>query len=545
MQTKHFAVLLALFLILSFYVMGSGVLDLLYYAFRSFIRMVAAYAISIVFSFVFGLLIIHNKRAYEYVFPIVDVLQAIPILGFLPFAMLVFEQIFPGSILGPEFSSVFLIFTSMTWAVLFAVVESGASITNEIRDLAKILNLNGMRYLTQVVLPISFPQFVSGSIAGWGGGWYFLVAAEYLSWGNQPVKLPGLGSFISQSAFHFDIIHSVLGVAMLAFVVFGMNIYVWQPLLYRARSFSSKPLVGEEREAKEGSDFLMGFFGSAYGKLKSAFERMHRSTEAFFTWLRISPAYSTSHEKISNKVAYLLTGSVFVIFVCFLFFRPPSVEGFSIVSFVSRSVLRILIAFSIALAWTAAVAIFLARNKRAMNVLMPVFDLGQSIPAVSIFPVMVVLVVETIGKAIGIEIGLEVASILLVLTGMQWYLLFNLIRAVQNIPDEILDLSNLFSLRTLERLRHIMVPAIMPAVFVGGLEAMGGGWNASIVSEYIISPAGTPYAMPGVGFLLSKSSAAGDMNGVILAVCAITLLILIPHQLIWKPMVRESYRYKF
>lgn len=544
MQTKYFALLFALFLALAFYEMGNAAFDLLYFALRSFLRMVAAYAISIVFSFVFGLLIIHNKKAYEYIFPVIDVLQAIPILGFFPFAILFFVNFFPGGMLGQEFSSVFLIFTSMTWAVVFAVVESGASITHEMRDLAKILNLKGVRYLTQMVLPITFPQFISGSIAGWGGGWYFLVAAEYLALGNTKIALPGLGAYIAQSAFSFDILHSLAGVVMLAFVVFGMNIYVWQPLLSRARSISAKA-SGDEAAESQGSLFLMGAFESLYGRMKRVLERMHASTERLFDFLSISPNYSTSHEKISNKVAYLLTGSVFVLFLYFLFMSPPSLKGFDIVSFVSRSVLRILVAFAIALAWTAGVAIFLARNKKVMAAIMPLFDLGQSIPAVSIFPVMVILVIEVIGKSFGIGLGLEVASILLVLTGMQWYLLFNLIRAVQNIPDEILDLSNLFSLRTIERLHHIMIPSIMPAVFVGGLEAMGGGWNASIVSEYIMSPQGTPYPLPGVGYLLSASSVSGDMNGVILSVCAITLLILIPHQLIWKPMVRDSYKYKF
>lgn len=548
MRRLHFAILFSLFVIVAFAVMGGDALNLLYDAFRSLMRMVAAYAVSIVFSFFFGILIIHNRKAYEYVFPVLDVLQAIPILGFFPFAILFFVNTFPGGFFGQELSAIFLIFTSMTWAVVFAVVESGASITNEIRDLAKILNLKGMRYLTQVVLPISFPQFVSGSIAGWGGGWYFLVAAEYLALGDQKIALPGLGAFISQSAFSYNIAYSLMGIAMLAFLVFGINIYLWQPLLRRARAYSSKPLSDEEQETDEKGEttFLVNILAAGYGKLRAFLEGMHKSTEGIFASLSVSPSNSTSHEKISNSVQYALTGAVFVLFLYFLFFRMPHLlQDFTILSYIGHSVLRILVAFGIALLWTAAVAVFLARNKKAMAMVMPFFDLGQSIPAVSIFPVMVVLVVETIGKSFGLALGLEVASVLLVLTGMQWYLLFNLIRAAQNIPDDIMDVSRLLSLKTVDRLRNIMVPAIMPAVFVGGLEAMGGGWNASIVSEYIASPDGKPFEMPGIGFLLSQSSAAGNLDGVILAVCTITLLILIPHQLFWKPMVRESYRYKF
>lgn len=544
MQTKHFVILFALFLIISLCLIGGGAFDLIYYALRSFLRMVAAYSVSIIFSFVFGILIIHNKKAYECIFPIIDVLQAIPILGFFPFAILFFINIFPGGIIGQEFSSVFLIFTSMTWAIIFAIVESGASITNEIRDLAKILNLKGMRYLTQIVLPITFPQFISGSIAGWGGGWYFLVAAEYLALGNTKIELPGIGAYIAKSAFSFDFVHSFLGIAMLAFIVFGINTYVWQPLLYRARMFSFKSEIDINSEKKE-SWFLINSFECIYGKIKRMLERMHKSTEELFIHLSITPSNSTSQEKIDNTVSYFLIGSIFIVFLYFLFFSPPLLEGFSIISFVFHSILRILIAFAVALIWTSIVAIFLARNKKAISFLMPLFDLGQSIPAIAIFPIIVIIVIQIIGASFGIGIGLEIASILLVLTGMQWYLLFNLIRAVQNIPDEILDLSNLFNLNTFEQFKHIMIPAIMPAIFVGSVEAIGGGWNASIVSEYILSPEGTHYSMPGLGFLLSHSSAVEDINGIIISVCAITLLILISNQLIWKRMIRESYKYKF
>ncbi|MEW6528586.1 MAG: ABC transporter permease subunit [Candidatus Micrarchaeota archaeon] len=544
MQTKYFAILFILFLAVSAVVIGTDTIDLIYYAFRSFLRMISAYGISIIFSFIFGILIIHNKKIYEYIFPMLDILQAIPILGFFPFAILFFMNIFPGGILGQEFSSIFLIFTSMTWAIIFAVIESGTSIINEIRDLAKILNLNGMKYLTQIVFPITFPQFISGSIAGWGGGWYFLVAAEYLSLGNTRIDLPGIGAYIAKSAFSFNFVHSFFGIAMLAFVVSGMNIYVWQPLLSKARIFSFKPIIDEDSRRKEDG-FLVKVLQYIYGKIKYLLEKVHKPTEGLFTFLSVTPSHSSSNEKINNTISYFLIGSITVVLLYFLFFNPPLLQGFSFIPFVLYSTLRILIAFIISLVWTSAIAIFLARNKSVMSFLMPLFDLGQSIPAVAIFPIIVVFVIQVISKILNFEISLEIASILVVITGMQWYFLFNLIRAVQTIPDEILELSTLFNLKTLERFRHIMIPAIMPAVFVGSLEAIGGGWNASIISEYIMSPESTPYPMKGIGFLLSTSSANGDINGVIISVCAITLLVLIPHQFVWKKLIRESYKYKF
>ncbi|MFN7088732.1 MAG: ABC transporter permease subunit [Candidatus Paceibacteria bacterium] len=379
--------------------------------------MLCAYAISIFFSFFFGILIIHNKRAYEFIFPILDVLQSIPILGFLPFALMFFAGFFPTeSFLGPELSSIFLIFTSMTWAVVFSVVESGASITYEIRDLAKILNFKGMQYLTNFVLPISFPQFVSGSIAAWGGGWYFLVAAEYLTWGNNPIALPGLGSFISNSAFSYDLVSSAIGIAMLAFIVIGMNIYVWQPLLARSKRYSYTPLVEEEALDSKPSPFIP-LLENLYGKIRSVLERMHKPTERLLEWLSITPAHSTSHEYVDSTPQYILTALIAAFFVYILIFRMPALLwNLDIFSFITRSVLRIGIAFTIALIWTSAVAIFFGRNKRAMAILMPLLDLGQSIPAVSIFPIIVIVVLEIVGNMFCLVLGLDYASILQVMT---------------------------------------------------------------------------------------------------------------------------------
>ncbi len=538
MRRLHFAILFSLFVIVATYLMGSQVLDLLYFTFRSIVRMGAAYALSIIFSFTAGLLIIHNKRAYEFLFPVLDILQAIPILGFFPFALLFFVYTFPGGILGEELSSIFLIFTAMTWAIVFSVIESAASFTYEMRDLAKITSMKGARYLTHMLLPLTFPSFVSGSITGWGGGWYFLVASEYVALGTERISLPGLGAFIAQSAFSYHLLYSFIGLAMLGFVVFGINLYVWQPLLRKAKGYSSE----SQLEKAESSTFVVEILEMMYARFCTGIEKGQRISEKIFSFLSVTPENSTKKEKGAETVSILLVGVVSAVFLYFLFFKAAYLlDDFAILSYAGSSLLRLAVAFAIALVWTSAVAIFLAKNKAAMRILMPLFDVAQSIPAVSLFPIIVVAVVQTIGG----RAGLEIASILLVLTGMQWYLLFNLIRAVQGIPEDILDLSKLMRLETVSRLRHIIIPTILPAVFVGGIEAMGGGWNATIISEYIIGPDGRPFEMPGLGYLLSASAREGYMDGIILAVSGITLIILLINKLLWKPLIKGSDRYKF
>lgn len=543
MKPFYFFLIFLTFIIFSLIIMGlDGVFSLLHDTFRSFLRMIIAYIFSLIFSYIFGILIIHNSRAYEIVFPILNVFQSIPILGFFPFALLFFVKIFPGGILGQELTAIFLIFTSMTWAIVFGVIESGASLSNELRDLAKILKLRGFQYLTHIVFPLTFPQFVSASITAWGGGWYFLVAAEYLSLGEEKIDLPGLGTFIAKSAFSYNLIHSLIGLMMLALIVYSLNVFVWQPLLYKATLFSgSYTTEGLVRDSP-----VVTFLEKIYEKIKNWMLLLHNFSLSVFKILKISPWHYSSFEKIDKTLENLIIFSLCALFFYFLFAKKiEMLESNTIFLHIIFSILHIFIAFILALFWTLLLTILIGRNKKIVNFLMPLLDIAQSIPAVSIFPIIVIILINTLGNFIGFKLSLEIASIILVMTGMQWYLLFNLIRAVQTIPDNVIDTAILFKLSFKDKLIHLFIPAIMPAILVGGLQAVGGGWNALIVSEYIISPEGEAYEMYGLGYLLSKSSSDGDFDGMMVALTAMMLLVLIPHKFLWKPLIRESYKYKF
>lgn len=532
MRMVYFIILFVIFIFAAFFIMGQDAFLLPYYGFRSFLRMIASYTISIIFSVILALLIMHNKHLSDFIFPILDVLQAVPLLGFLPFAVMFLVHIFPGGILGQELSSVFLIFTSMTWAIAFAMIESITYITNDMRDLAKLLNIKGFRYLTHIVFPISLPQFISSSMTGWGGGWYFLVASEYIALGQENILLPGLGSFITQSAFSYNILHSLLGLIMLAFIVFGMNLYVWQPLLKKSQGAIYEYEI----------NFIIDSVEALYSGVCALGERFQSGSEKLMDWLAINPENSWKKSHNVSPVSYLPILLIFALFLYLLFFRMPEfINNGLIVQHVFASLVRIAIGYVIALVWTCGVAIFLARNKKAMEVLMPIFDLAQSIPAISIFPIVVVLTIQTLGG----QFGLNVASILLLLTGMQWYFLFNLIRAVQTVPEEIIDLSTILKLGNFLRLKHVLVPALLPAIFIASMESIGGGWNALIISEYIIGPDGKPFAMQGLGYILSASAASANMDGILLSVSCITLIVLSLNYFVWKPLIKSSDKYKF
>jgi NitT/TauT family transport system permease protein len=264
-------------------------------------------------------------------------------------------------------------------------------------------------------------------------------------------------------------------------------------------------------------------------------------TTAFMEFLRITPASQFDAPKGLTKYDAAIAVFVIVTFCATmaLYGRPIS-EAVTIFFFAGNTVMRIAVAYAIAVIWTTAFAIFFARNKEVIKTLMPVFDVLQSIPAIAVFPIIVVFVINIIGG----QFGLEIACLLLLLTGTQWYLLFNLIRAVQNVPGEIMELSDILRMKNMDKIRHVMLPAIYPALIIGSMQAIGGAWNASIVSEYLTYN-GQVYHVNGLAYLLDLAATKGDLPGLVLTVMMMIAIIIFLNKVVWRNALKHSDRYTF
>jgi NitT/TauT family transport system permease protein len=466
-----------------------------------------------------------------------DILQSVPILGFLPIAVIVLKAI---PLLGSEAATIFLIFSSMAWATLFNVVEGVRAIPSRIKDLSQLMNLKGIRYLTHVVIPAIEPQIISGAIAGWGGGWYFLVVGEFTTFGSIPHEVPGIGQFIAESAYAGEIALSLLGIWALAAIVLVLNKFVWSPLQERAQSYKE-----EEPEPYETDNPIIGIMDESSEKALDLTEKIFKWIDPLLERAGIHPTTQLS----SPSRRYSIALSILVIVALaglFIFYQNELIvpngilEPLSLFWYSLNSVGRILIAYAIALFWTLIAGIFIGRSKKLRNFFMPFFDIGQSIPAVAVFPIIVVSVIEFVGG----DIGIEVASILLLLTGMQWYLLFNILRAMQSIPHRISEIGSLLNLTEIQKLRNIILPAIFPAVIAGSIQAIGGGWNATIVSEYILYKADV-YAPSGggLGWLLNVGTAEGSVFTILAAVLTMVIIIIGTDKLIWSRGVKIAEKF--
>lgn len=542
-----------------------------YYIFRTMLRMCAAYFLVVLFALPYGIISGMYQKPANIMIPVIDVLQSVPVLAFMPAAFLFFINNFSGE-LGLEMASVLLIFTGMAWAVTIGVYGAVKNIPNEIKEFSHAYELTRWRYIHSVILPAIFPAFVTHSMLAWGGGWYFLIATEYMTFGSVTHTLPGIGYFLANSVYNLGSLPSaMLGLVILVALVYSINRFIWQALIdhsekykYESESFvsrkSTETLVLRiyKKFFKPEKEFLFSLFDKIDHALYHLIYRRHRDY-AFYAVAknkrerRYNPQIHTIGSRYSGFYkllgAVIAIGIIFIVMMFLLGSAPQPImqtlgkypEAYNLPAYSLMSLSRICIAFIIALLWTGAAGFLIGRNKKLQEKFMPIFDIGQSIPALALFPFIVVLLIDIFGAT---RLSLEFASILLIMTGAQWYLLFNIIHAVKSIPTEIAEASVSFNYNGLRYIKNVLLPAIFPGVVVGSIQAFGGAWNASIVSEYIIY-GGREYTVPGLGYFLDKAAwKFGDTTLIILTLFVMVATILIVNRLFWRNMFKLSEKYK-
>lgn len=539
-----------------------------YFVLRSVIRMLIAYFFVVIFGLVYGIVAGLYRNARIFMLPLLDILQSIPVLGYLPPAILFFSGALSGE-LGFEIASVFLIFTGMAWAVTFSVLGAVRNIPNDLREASNAYGLSGWKYVRHVVFPAILPSFITGSVLAWGGGWYFLVAAEMLTYGASTHVLPGIGSFLGAAIFTYkDLPSAGLGLSVFVAVVFAINSFVWKPLSEYAKYFNVQTMLSEETKPPVFSEFgpirhliyYVEHLETKYGDRLDAFvESMQKAYGKALRFLHYTP-YKRRHPHKPALFSFSVYTLLFlVIMFIFAYFVATSVSALPLNSLLHiiqnhpelanlpiyglYSTGRIFVAYMIALSWTLLAGIIVARSKKLSDIFVPIFDIGQSTPALALFPFIVIIVISILG---GNEFSVEVAAILLLLTGTQWYLLFNIVGAIKSIPGNILEASRAFDLRGLQFYSTVVLPAIIPGVLLGSIQAWGGAWNALIVSEYI-NYGGKVFTVPGLGSFLTQSTLAASPEPwvITLAVASMSIIVLLMNYFVWRPLFNYAEKFKF
>lgn len=552
--------------------------DLLTDSMSSIYRMFVALALSFIVAIIVGITAARKPLASRIIIPIVDILQSVPILGFFPAAIAFFITLFSGSPIGVELAAIFLIFTSMVWNMIFAVYESVLSIPPELIETSQACRANPLLQFRRLYLPASIPKLIYNSILSWAAGWYFLTAAEIISVGSNTFTLPGLGSLLSKSVASGQYIEALVAIAVLILIIMLTDFFIWRPLESYSNRFrydysTSSPDLARHHIMQDSNNNIARLFLRrvafqpiylriinprplihiksnllirTLGKLVSAFEfRIFPTVHHWFDNkrnLRLFVSITLSVLTISAILVIVLEGGVIykslsaLSNMYFSLYKDP--RSAKIVSQIPLalllSYLRLASAYLITLAWTIPVAIKIAHNPNFERI-MPLFQTFAAIPATAFFPFMAILVAYIPG-------GLEFPSILLILTGMQWYILFNLIGGVRSISGDIEEAAKALRADKGQYMRRVLFPSLYPSFITGSITGWGGGWNSLIVAEFLIYGNKT-YSVLGIGSLLDKAAyTLGNTVLLFLIVGVMIAVIVAINRLVWRRLYRKVVR---
>jgi NitT/TauT family transport system permease protein len=521
-----------------------------YYAFCSFYRMLAAYIIALIFSIIYGMAAARGGLYERILIPAIDIAQSVPVVGFFPAAVYFFVALAHGSRLGVEMAAVFLIFTSQAWNMALGVYEAVKTIPEDSKDAIESFGGRGWLRFKRLLLPASVPKLVYNSILSWVAGWYFLIACEIITVGPASYRLPGLGSFLweaSEKGRNFDLASGLL--TLLAIIVL-MDMVVWQPLSTWAEKFKY------EFAASSGAVQSLGMFDALSGVgpavtrglrtiLVPPIRMIARALEALPSGPELSPEQS---KRLATIVRTLIISAI-VIFTLWALARgfialvktlsqPWPSDAKQIPEAIVLSTIRMTVAYAISLAWTVPCALAASENPRFNRILSPIAEIVGSMPATALFPVIVAAFIQFAG-------GMNIASIVLILTGMQWYLLFNLLAGINQVPEDLKEAARAFGLSRIARWRKLILPAVTPSLITGSITGWGGGWNALILSEYFVYN-GQTHQVLGIGSLLDAATyKSGNGVMILLSLLSMIAVVLLLNRLMWRPLYNlatERYR---
>ena len=514
--------------------------NLPFYAWLSILRQLAAFAISVVFSIVYGYIASHYKKAEAIMIPLLDVMQSIPLLSFLPIFVISLINIFPNERLGLELACILLIFTSQVWNMAFSVYGSMKAIPKEYNEVANIFNFNKFLKFFYVELPTSMIGFVWNSMMSVAGGWFFLMASEMFVLGGKDFRLPGIGSYLQLAAIEGNTQAILMGLGTIIIIIVLIDQLIWRPLIAWAQKFKTEL----KEEEVPTSTLLVQLNRSKIIKvISNSWNNMIDGIT--IKQLKKKDAIPSLQTQKKQKFSFtsIIIYSLLILCVGYgsiMFFaltKNLKVDNWlNIVLADFFTLLRVVTAVFISLIWTVPLGVAIGLNKKLANKLEPIVQIFASIPATAVFPIIVMWLINSRG-------GINLASIVLMLLGTQWYILFNVIAGAQSIPTDLKEVSKIFKFRKLDKWRVLILPAIMPQLIIGLITATGGAWNASIVSEYV-EFRGKIYNANGIGSLINIATSKGDYSLLAGSTLIMIITVVLINRYIWRKIYWKSIEHR-
>jgi NitT/TauT family transport system permease protein len=506
------------------------------YTFFSLTRGFAAYALSLVFTLVYGYIAAYNRKAEKIMLPVLDILQSIPVLGFLPSLILAFITIFPSSNVGLELAAVVMIFTGQVWNMTFSFYNSLKSIPNDLREAARVYKLNWWERFTKLELPYSSIGLVWNSMMSMAGGWFFLTINEAFVLGNKDFRLPGIGSYMSVAIQQGNLPAMIYAIIAMTLMILTVDQLFWRPIV----AWSQKYKFEETESSETNSSFVLTL--------------LQRSRIMKFTKMNIwHPFYSSLSLRLSKSgvavesprdsswttslrpfAGWVVLGTFGTLVGLGTWKLGSLLSGISldtwltIIGHLSVTFGRVLIAITLGTLFMIPLGVRIGMNPNIARLLQPAVQVVASFPAPMLFP-LVILGLTKLG------IGINWGAIALMMLGTQWYILFNVVAGAMAIPNDLREAAHVSRLSRWKTWQVLILPAIFPNLITGWVTAAGGAWNASIVAEYVHY--GDHFLIAtGLGSTITTATDNADYGMLTASVLAMAVTVVVFNRVFWKKL---------
>jgi NitT/TauT family transport system permease protein len=512
------------------------------YAAYSLVRMAIAYFLSLLFALAYGLAAAKSERAARVMLPLLDILQSIPVLSFLPGVMLAMVSLFPRRQLGLELGSVLLIFTGQAWNIAFSFYASLKAIPRELDEAAVLYRFSPWQRFVELELPYGAIGLVWNSMMSVAGGWFFLMACEMFVLGDRDFRLPGLGSYLQVAAGSGDMRGIFWGLAVMIAVIVLLDQLVWRPVIAWADKFKFESVEGAAPRSFALTLLRRsGFLAAVHHRAIEPLEE--HLTSAFARRMKVRAA-SPAADDTTRKWPVRSVGTValaalawFAIRAVVTLAKLGAAEFVSLARDAAFTFLRVNAALALGALWTVPVGVWIGTSPRVARIAQPLVQVAASVPATALFPVLLLLLIRSGG-------GMQSAAMALMLLGTQWYILFNVIAGAMAIPTDLKEAASVFRFSRWERWRRLILPAIFPYLVTGMLTASGGAWNASIVAEYFHFQ-GKALFVRGLGASISRATDSGNLPVLLAATLVMSVIVVSVNRTLWQRLYQlAATRYK-
>jgi NitT/TauT family transport system permease protein len=508
------------------------------YALRSTTRMFIALGASMAFTLVYGSIAAHNKRAERVLVPLLDILQSVPVLGFLSITVTGFIALFPGSLLGLEAASIFAIFTSQVWNMTFSFYQSLRTVPKELLEAASLYRLSRWQRFTKIEAPSAAIPLLWNAMMSFGGGWFFVAASEAISVLNQDYTLPGIGSYVAAAVAAQDL--WALGwaiIAMTAIIVLVDQLF-WRPLV----AWSDKFRMEQSSTGDVPQSWLFDLLKtSRFSKLLApittpAIDTFDRLMSSLLGPVVHGPTARQTgrQDRFFNLGLLVIVGSLLAWLVHFVVNTVGLAEVVLAFRLGLYTLFRVTVLLIVATVIWTPIGVAIGFNPKLARLLQPFVQFMASFPANFIFPFATLFFVYS-------HININWGSILLMALGSQWYILFNSIAGAQTIPSDLREMADDIGLKGIQRWKKLIIPGIFSAWVTGGVTASGGAWNASIVSE-VVSWGATTLTAAGLGAYIAEATSHGDWPRIALGIGMMSLFVVGINRVLWRRLYSLAER---